>query len=307
VVDSTGGRVEFRSRKSLEAPCKPKQGGNPAIVLLPEEVDNYGMKVIDLPDQSNFEVIPPIVATNWGYNNWLVMEMYRMNVDGGLFGATPEQCEDLEDYNLIVGRFPNGDAVLYSGIVKLMQNTIQDPIADGGLEAIARGAPLCSNTAKTFLNIESCSLAKDDACESNAYSDNYFDRDPRIVKNAVICGSDGEVGSDAGLDPSEPRFRINGHFHRLTLRKLPLQIQAVSHSVFLNAKDQLRQRMAWALSQIFSISPNQIDVDFNEAESYFNYFDIFAKNAFGNFRDVLKEVSYSPMVSGSFIWNVKPL
>jgi hypothetical protein len=296
VADSTGGRVEFMPRGS--GGCTVLLGGNPKINLPSNEIGTYGLKVINLPDQSNFEVIPPISATNWGNPWWLIMETYRMNVASGLFATNPDQCKDLNDFHFIVGRFPNGDAVLYSGIAKLMQNTIQDPIADGGLDAIRRGAKLCSNTAKTFLNIESCFLADGDACESNAYSIHYWDREPRIVKNAVICGSDGEVGSDAGLDPSEPRFPLNGHFHRLIHRKLPLQLQSVSHTVFLNSKDQLRQRMAWALSQIFPISSTQIATDEKEAEVWLNFFDIFVKNAFGNYRDILREISYSPMVSG---------
>ena len=35
----------------------------------------------------------------------------------------------------------------------------------------------------------------------------------------------------------------------------------------------------------------------NEIETWHAYFDIFVRNAFGNFRDVLREVSYSPMMA----------
>ena len=49
--------------------------------------------------------------------------------------------------------------------------------------------------------------------------------------------------------------------------------------VFLNAKDQLRQRMAWALSQILVITPNQIETSKDEAEVYLNYYDIFVVSA----------------------------
>lgn len=67
--------------------------------------------------------------------------------------------------------------------------------------------------------------------------------------------------------------------------------------IFLTANDQLRQRMAFALSQILVVTPNQVDNDERETEIYFNYYDIFVRNAFGNYRDILKEVSYSPMAS----------
>ena len=43
-----------------------------------------------------------------------------------------------------------------------------------------------------------------------------------------------------------------------------------------NTNDQLRQRVAWALSQILIVTPNQIDgVEY--AEPYLKYYDIFVK------------------------------
>jgi hypothetical protein len=68
------------------------------------------------------------------------------------------------------------------------------------------------------------------------------------------------------------------------------------NTVALWAEDQLRQRMAWALSQILVITPNQIN-NKEATEIYANYYDIFVRNAFGNYRDVLKEVAYSPMMA----------
>ncbi len=67
--------------------------------------------------------------------------------------------------------------------------------------------------------------------------------------------------------------------------------------IFLTANDQLRQRVAFALSQILVVTPNQISSDSRETEIYFQYYDIFVRHAFGNYRDILREVSYSPMVS----------
>jgi hypothetical protein len=54
--------------------------------------------------------------------------------------------------------------------------------------------------------------------------------------------------------------------------------------------------MAWALSQILVITPNQIK-DNSATEMYANYYDVFVRNAFGNYRDVLKEVAFSPMMA----------
>ena len=37
--------------------------------------------------------------------------------------------------------------------------------------------------------------------------------------------------------------------------------------------------------------------DVRESEFFLNYYDIFVRHAFGNYRDVLKEISYSPVMA----------
>ena len=51
-----------------------------------------------------------------------------------------------------------------------------------------------------------------------------------------------------------------------------------------------------ALSQLLVISPSSIVSPF-QTESFLTYYDIFVRNAFGNYYDILKEVSYSPMMA----------
>jgi uncharacterized protein (DUF1800 family) len=57
-----------------------------------------------------------------------------------------------------------------------------------------------------------------------------------------------------------------------------------------NAPDQLRQRMMFALSQIFVVSMEK-NVNGNELEPWVQ---LLSRNAFGNFRQLLKEVTFSP-------------
>ena len=64
--------------------------------------------------------------------------------------------------------------------------------------------------------------------------------------------------------------------------------------VALHAEDQLRQRVAWALYQIFVISDKAVNTP--RSEAWHAYYDIFVRHAFGCYRDVLREVSYSPMM-----------
>jgi uncharacterized protein (DUF1800 family) len=58
----------------------------------------------------------------------------------------------------------------------------------------------------------------------------------------------------------------------------------------MNQPDQLRQRTALALSEILVVSGKQIRMPYAMA----NYQRIFLRHAFGNFRDVLREVTLSP-------------
>ena len=56
--------------------------------------------------------------------------------------------------------------------------------------------------------------------------------------------------------------------------------------------DQLRQRMAFALSQVLVVSLRSSLID--HAVSLTSYYDIFLRHAFGNYRDILEEVTLHP-------------
>lgn len=54
--------------------------------------------------------------------------------------------------------------------------------------------------------------------------------------------------------------------------------------------DQLRQRVAWALSQILVVSEREVEINYALAR----YQQMFLDNAFGNYRDILEGVARSP-------------
>ena len=82
------------------------------------------------------------------------------------------------------------------------------------------------------------------------------------------------------------------------------QLKANGEDVFQNQRldiwwrnsvlgpDQLRQRMAFALSQIFVVSDQAGPLN-NEVEGLGNYYDLLARNALGNYRQLLEEVTLS--------------
>ncbi|MEO1662114.1 MAG: DUF1800 family protein [Pseudomonadota bacterium] len=81
-------------------------------------------------------------------------------------------------------------------------------------------------------------------------------------------------------------------------------------SFWINAiegDDQLRQRMAFALSQILVISHAEGNFLFEAPNAVAHYQDILVSNAFGNYRDLLEEVTYSPAMGEylTYLQNIK--
>ena len=81
-------------------------------------------------------------------------------------------------------------------------------------------------------------------------------------------------------------------------------------SFWINAiegDDQLRQRMAFALSQIVVISHAEGNFLFEVPNTVAHYQDILVRNAFGNYRDLLEEVTYSPAMGEylTYLQNIK--
>jgi len=117
----------------------------------------------------------------------------------------------------------------------------------------------------------------------------------RSADGFEVCGSPGEVSNDPSL----------GNMYRLLLgddtnvySQIVDQAEDPSHvyqksvlwnSIVFKATDQLRQRVAWALAQTFVITQDGTNLASN-IECFAAYYDIFVRNAFGNYRDVMREV-----------------
>jgi uncharacterized protein (DUF1800 family) len=71
------------------------------------------------------------------------------------------------------------------------------------------------------------------------------------------------------------------------------------------ADDQLRQRVAFALSEIMVIS--KFGPLINYADARMSYYDVLVKNAFGNFETLLQEITYHPAMGRylSYLGNPK--
>src|SRR6185295_1098990 len=75
----------------------------------------------------------------------------------------------------------------------------------------------------------------------------------------------------------------------------------------VNGPDQLRQRVAFALSEIFVVSANGSGM-FQHPEAMATYWDLLARDAFGNFRQLLEDVTLNPAMGDylDMVHNDKP-
>ncbi len=127
--------------------------------------------------------------------------------------------------------------------------------------------------------------------------------------NTLVCGSPGESSStgdtlNSGMKSStkissfeiaqsdiyEPVSFVQ------TRRNFEESKKDIWLSIALWSEDQVRQRMAWALSQLLAVSPSPFDGTLS-TEMWISFYDIFVRNAFGSYRDILREVAYSPMMA----------
>jgi uncharacterized protein (DUF1800 family) len=94
-------------------------------------------------------------------------------------------------------------------------------------------------------------------------------------------------------DPSKANYPADHPYAQCVRDHLSLAM--VQRDFFTNAvyaPDQLRQRVAWALSQIIVTSANEPDLSYAYVMSRFQ--NLMFNNAFGNYRTLLDQVTYSP-------------
>jgi len=116
----------------------------------------------------------------------------------------------------------------------------------------------------------------------NPIDSSNYEEDQTDWGGVPIIGSHVNDASEEGMSHWDLRGVDNSDFKKI-----------VWFESAINANDQLRQRVAWALSQYFVVGEKGSNQRLLN-ERWLNFYDIFVRNAFGNFRDILGEVTWSP-------------
>jgi uncharacterized protein (DUF1800 family) len=148
----------------------------------------------------------------------------------------------------------------------------------------ATAAPLSEPDARRFLGQASFGPTEADVAQVMATG-----RQAWLARQFTLASSD--FSGVAYVDPDASKGCPTGSAN--TCRRdhyslFPVQVQFFANAI--SQPDQLRQRTALALSEILVVSGNTIKLP----NAMANYQRIFLRHAFGNFRDILREVTLSP-------------
>ncbi len=127
----------------------------------------------------------------------------------------------------------------------------------------------------------------------------------RFLKQASFGGTQTDI---ANLTNTEATSWLTRQFSLPTVSYVPLMLEQQRRGVeyccrdqtflfwdnIITADDQLRQRMVFALSQIVVASDF---TSYNQPLRVAYYMDILGEHAFGNYRDLLEAVTYSPLMA----------
>ena len=124
----------------------------------------------------------------------------------------------------------------------------------------------------------------------------------RVIGMGVEAWIDNQLGQPASLHLPQLQGLLRPQFlFELQPDRVDIWFRHALHS-----PDQLRQRVAFALSEVLVVS--QLGVLGNMTYSMADYYDVLATNAFGNYRDLLEEVTLHPAMGVylSMLGNEKP-
>jgi len=198
-------------------------------------------------------------------------------------------------YNVYRGTTAGGESAMpvQTGVAAL---TYTDPGLTNGTKYFYKVAAVNANGTGSKSNEESATPTPPGILLSPEQKDAFrFLRQSTFGPNMTLVNHVVQVGKPAFLDE---QFLLPPTPYPDSLITMP-NMELVSEQFFQNAvqgQDQLRQRVAWALSQILVASAIKVD----NTHAMVPYIRILQQDAFGNVKDLIRDVSLSPAM-GEFL------
>lgn len=251
--------------------------------------------------------LPSLSSDEWSVMPDYLTE-YRISLENSM-------CQGLPTFDPFgpptYAKTRDGEWLLHDPRIIMEENTMENPLPDGGYGDWKDDDTFyCSNVPRSIFNEDTCFLSTTKACVAGS------DNKATAQVGALVCGSPGEVANDP--DMGDNWYGITSvDVRRGKLLDLPgddapayflaKQREQVWSDIALTSADQLRQRMAWALYQIFALPKVAIGNEHRNTEIFLKYYDIFVRNAFTNYRDLIVVGGYLQSAHGrEFVVRVEP-
>lgn len=128
----------------------------------------------------------------------------------------------------------------------------------------------------------------------------------RLLTQATFGPTDADVAHVMGMGVSawvdeQTALPVSAHHlsrwnsdNAVTGQAMPNTVCSSFYQEAMLSNDQLRQRLAFALSEIFVVSTQDIGLGSSKSQMVASYLDMLNRDAFGNFRTLLNDVSMHP-------------
>jgi uncharacterized protein (DUF1800 family) len=180
-------------------------------------------------------------------------------------------------------------------------------MATGKKAAVGAGVALAAVTAAVVVTKGmgggSAGLATDISAEAAArfLTQTTFGVTDAEIADVQTLGFAGWIDAQMAMTPFSMLKAVRARIDEKTGQK---PYRTDGHGAFvetfwtgaLTRPDQLRQRMQFALSQIFVVTRETEELEFNGSLATTNYYDLLGANAFKNWRDLIEIVTLNPMV-----------
>ena len=251
---------------------------------------------------STFNVTSVVSSDEWDEFQSPLQSTYVVPIACRVIDSGPPSTTNV-DTRPLFAQMIDDTWVQYDPRIEKQMNSLEQPLLDGGLSLLqANQIQYCIKAPRTFFNEHSCVMTNVPACRPGVEDQDHSYT--TVETGAIVCGSVGEVANDITLgDNWIDVSSINVHrseeldvpIDTTSIESFSRQREFIWSKISIHSKDQLRQRIAFALMQIFSLPKMSIASEFLNTEAFVQYYDIFVRHAFGNYRDILSEISYNPL------------
>ena len=294
----------------------------PLLALLPRQTRAFALLLGFVPALSMAQLVCPFAVAGSGTArptvDGVVLARYANELRGIPLSAAASPASDTSVVELAIGAVANtrldldGDGVFTTNDALIAARYLAGFSSSSWLNGVTLSTGATRRSGTDIANY----IAQ--GCPAPALTEDF--ESARLLTQATFGPTIPTITAMRGKTPAQwmteqlaKPLHNPSHWKYTVIDRGPKGDSAYINSIMesfwsqaVRGDDQLRQRLVFALSQIFVVSTVNSAVDIQE-DAHASYLDMLSRNAFGNFRTLLEQVSLHPTMAVYLSWfeNVK--